>query len=198
MKGLFNMNVYKPEIAELLLQVEKAYDKSLETSTDFDEFSLCLKQQACGTVSSATLKRLWGYVNDVHAPRMQTLDVLAKFLGHAGFKAFCLWLKTSVAYNSSFFSAEQILAEDLTPGAELEIGWSPNRYLHLLYKGGSVFEVCEARQSKLVEGDSFEVVSFLMGHPLFLPYVERRGERLPPFIAGRNGGLTLLNCLWNG
>ena len=39
------MNIYKPEIAELLLQVEKTYQKPLQTSTDFDEFSLHLKQQ---------------------------------------------------------------------------------------------------------------------------------------------------------
>lgn len=192
------MNIYKPEIAELLVQVEKAYAKPLETSTDFDVFSLLLKRKAYGTVSSATLKRLWGYVNDVHMPRMQTLDVLARFLGHSGFKTFCLWLKTSVAYNSSFFSAEQILTEELKPGAEVEIGWSPNRYLRLLYRGDGLFEVREARQSKLLEGDCFEAVSFLMGHPLFLPYVERGGERLSPFIAGRNGGLTLLNRVSNG
>lgn len=69
------MNIYKPEIAELLLQVEKTYQKPLQTSTDFDEFSLHLKQQVDDLVSTSTLKRLWGYVGDSHLPRMRTLDV---------------------------------------------------------------------------------------------------------------------------
>ena len=187
------MNVYKPEIAELLRWVEKRYPKSLNTSTDFDEFSFELRKRVGESVSTSTLKRLWGYVGDNHSPRLQTLDVLSRYLGYDDFKHFCEWLKTSTAYNSSFFSAHQVLASQLEPGAELEIGWSPNRYLLLRYAGNSLFEVKVARQSKLLKGDRFEAVSFLMGQPLFLPYVLRDGLRLSPFIAGRNGGLTLLN-----
>lgn len=192
------MDIYKPEIAELLVLVEKAYPKSLHTSTDFDEFSLHLKREMNESVSTSTLKRLWGYVGDSHLPRMQTLDVLSRYIGHAGFKQFCAWLKTSTAYNSSFFSAHQISARELQPGSEVEIGWSPNRYLRLRYEGNDFFQVEEARQSKLLQGDRFEAVSFLMGQPLFLPYVLRNGERLSPFIAGRNGGLTLLNSVVHG
>lgn len=192
------MNVYKPEIAELLLQVEKAYAKPLNSSTDFEELSIQLKYKLGMSLSSSTLKRLWGYVNDAHSPRPQTLDVLARYLGHANFKDFCMWLKHTTAYNSSFFSAKRILVEDLNPGMEVEIGWSPNRYLRLRYKGDGLFEVREAKESKLVRGDLFQAVSFLMGQPLFLPYVERGGKRLSPFIAGRNGGLTMLNSVVNG
>ena len=192
------MNVYKPEIAELLLQVEKAYAKPLNSSTDFEELSIQLKYKLGMSLSSSTLKRLWGYVNDAHSPRPQTLDVLARYLGHAAFKDFCMWLKHTTAYNSSFFSAKRILVEDLNPGMEVEIGWSPNRYLCLRYKGDGLFEVREAKESKLVRGDLFQAVSFLMGQPLFLPYVERGGKRLSPFIAGRNGGLTMLNSVVNG
>lgn len=88
------------------------------------------------------------------------------------------------------------MASELAPGAEVEIGWSPNRYLRLLYRGKALFEVCEARQSKLQK----EIVLRL---PLFertafvLPYILRNGVRTSPFIAGRNGGLTLLNCIGN-
>ena len=154
------MDVYKPEIAELLVLVEKAYPKSLHTSTDFDEFSLCLKREMNESVSTSTLKRLWGYVGDSHLPRMQTLDILSRYIGHAGFKKFCAWLKTSTAYNSSFFSAHQVSARELQPGSEVEIGWSPNRYLRLRYEGNDLFQVEEARQSKLLQGDRRRVCFF--------------------------------------
>ncbi|MBQ8501443.1 MAG: hypothetical protein IJ494_03930 [Bacteroides sp.] len=189
------MNIYKPEIAELLLLVEKKYARPLHTTTDFEEFSLHLKQTLSEVVSTSTLKRLWGYVNDVHTPRVRTLDLLSTYIGYQHFMAFCAWLKSSPVYNSSFFTTKQILAQELFPGAEVEIGWSPNRYLRLVYRGDTRFEVMEAKQSKLREGDCFEATSFLMGQPLSLPYVLRDGIRTSPFIAGRNGGLTLLNCL---
>lgn len=94
------MNIYKPEIAELLIQVENRYQRPLHTSTDFDEFSLYLKQQVNDVVSTSTLKRLWGYVNDSHLPRMRTLDILSRYVGHTNFKQFCNWLKTSKENNS--------------------------------------------------------------------------------------------------
>lgn len=189
------MNVYKPEIAELLLLVEKKYSHRLRTTTDFDGFSFFLKQQADEVISTSTLKRLWGYVNDSRTPRIHTLDILSRYIGYEHFSGFCAWLKSSTVYNSSFFTTKQVLAGELDPGSEVEIGWSPNRYLRLRYKGGTLFEVTEAKQSKLREGDCFEIASFLIGQPLSLPYVLRNGMRTSPFIAGRNGGLTLLNCL---
>lgn len=191
------MNVYKPEIAELLILVEQKYGKALRTTTDFEEFSFYLQKNSLGKISTSTLKRLWGYVNDLHIPRMQTLDLLSRFIGFDFFSAFCSYLKSSSAYNSSFFSATQVMASELAPGAEVEIGWSPNRYLRLHYKGNAMFEVCDARQSKLRKGDCFETSTFLKGQPLFLPYVLRDGVRTSPFIAGRNGGLTILNCINN-
>lgn len=189
------MNIFKPEIAELLAIVEKKYALSLQTTTDFDAFSLHLKNEFGEIISTSTLKRLWGYVNDAHNPRVHTLDLLSRYIGYAHFSAFCAWLKSTSAYNSSFFSAKQVLSKELKPGVKIEIGWSPNRYLLLCYKGNACFEVEEAKQSKLMKGDCFEATSFLIGQPLSLPYVLRDGVRTSPFIAGRNGGLTLLNCL---
>lgn len=71
------MNTFKPEIQELLKAVEKKYSQNLRTTTDFDVFSLHLKLQLDVSISTSTLKRLWGYVKDKHKPRNQTLDSLA-------------------------------------------------------------------------------------------------------------------------
>ena len=187
------MDIHKPEIVELLALVEQKYGKKLQTTTDFDEFSFHFKQQIGETISTSTLKRLWGYVNDSHTPRQHTLNLLAKYIGHEDFNQFRFWLKSSEVYNSSFFSTKQLQTKELTPGQEIEIGWSPNRYIRLRYQGESEYLITEAVQSKLQAGDRFEATTFLMGEPLFLPYILRNGNRTSPFIAGRNGGLTLIN-----
>ena len=74
----------------------------------------------------------------------------------------------------------------------------PNRYLRLQYQGNGIFLITEALQSKLQKGDSFEASAFLLKQPLFLPYILRDGNKTSPFIAGRNGGLTLINQLSHG
>lgn len=182
-----------PEIEELKTLVEEKYGKVLRTTTDFEEFSFYLKKKMDATVSSSTLKRLYGYVNDDHKPRSGTLDLLSQYLGHDNFNAFTHWLKTNNKYNSSFFMACLLTSHELEVETEITIGWSPNRSIILRYLGESTYEVISSENSKLQPGDRFVTGCFIKGQPLFLPYIERDGKHTPSFVAGRNGGLTIIN-----
>jgi len=181
-----------PEIEELKRLVEDRYGRRLETTTDFEVFSLYAAKKTGRDISPSTLKRLWGYVNDSHKPRVFTLDILAQYIGHHNFNEFTEWLQSSVRYNSAFFDAPQISSGDLTEGAKIEIGWSPNRKLMLMYLGDSQYEVVESKNSKLQVGDKFTTGCFIKGQPLFLPFIQRGDERTTSFVAGRNGGLTIV------
>ena len=165
------------------------------TTTDFDEFSMSLQKKHDMYVSSSTLKRLYGYVADSHKPRTQTLDTLSAYIGHKNFATFVMWLKTSTRYNSSFFDANQLVSNDVQPGGIVDIGWAPNRMLRLRYLGDSQYVVLESHNSKLLSGDRFVTGCFIKSQPLYLPYIERDGKRTPPFVAGRNGGLTIVEKL---
>lgn len=101
------------------------------------------------------------------------------------------WLKNSTRYNSSFFNAHQLISDTLSEGDKVEIGWAPNRQLFLTYLGHSTYRVEESRNSKMQVGDKFITGCFIIGQPLFLPYLLRNNERTAPFVAGRNGGLTV-------
>ncbi len=182
-----------PEIEELKLLVEQKYGRIMGATSDFDEFSLILDKKLGCSVSSSTLKRLYGYVNDDHKPRMTTLDTLSQYLGYANFRSFTQWLKTSTKYNSSFFRANQLVSSELDEDDEVVIGWSPNRMLRLRYLGESVYEVLASENSKLQVGDRFVTGCFIKEEPLYLPYIERGGERTASFVAGRNGGLTVVS-----
>ncbi len=192
------MNIVKPEIKELISAVKARYGKSLGTSTDFGEFSLHLEKESGEIISVSTLKRLWGYVKDTHEPRGHTLDILSRYIGYKNFDDYCAWLKTSPVYNSSFFSTKQIASSELVVGQHVAIGWSPNRYLLLRYEGNSMYHIEESKASKLKAGDSFKAECFYMGYPLYLPYVIHENQRTRPFIAGRNGGLTICDIVANG
>lgn len=181
-----------PEIVELKRLVEDRYGRKLETTTDFEVFSLYATKKTGRDISTSTLKRLWGYVNDSHKPRVVTLDILAQYIGHRNFTDFTEWLHSNVRYNSAFFDAPQISSGDIAKGTKIEIGWSPNRQLLLKYLGDSQYEVVESKNSKLLVGDMFTTGCFIKGQPLYLPYIQRGDERTASFVAGRNGGLTIL------
>lgn len=181
-----------PEISELKRLVEEKYGKALSTTTDFDDFSRVMKKDYEQLVSTATLKRLWGYVRDAHTPRISTLDSLAKYIEHKNYKAFCNWLKTTDAYSSSFFRAQQVMSSNLKQGQELTIGWAPNRSVRLRYLGDNRYEVLESANSKLQRGDQFACSNFIMGYPLYLPCLIRGGEATDAFVAARGQGLTQL------
>ena len=186
-----------PEIEELKLLVEERYGKKLSTTTDFDEFSLSLQRKNNIAVSSSTMKRLYGYVGDSHKPRVQTLDLLAIYIGHKDYASFVSWLKTSTRYNSSFFNAGQLVSSDLRCGDVIEIGWAPNRLLRLEYLGNSTYKVESALNSKVRPNDRFVTGCFIKGQPLYLPYLERDEERTTLFVAGRNGGLSIVRKINN-
>lgn len=186
------MKTNTAEIEELKNLVERNFGRVLNTTTDFEEFSVYLSNRVKQSVSASTLKRMWGYVNDSHKPRTFTLDILSRFIGHDDFQSFVLWLKTSTKYNSSFFSAQQLISNDLDIGDTVEIGWSPNRNIRLVYLGNSRYEVTAAANSKMKAGDKFITGCFIKGQPLYLPFIERGDIMTPPFVAGRNGGLTTI------
>ena len=189
------MEPLKPEIVELLTLVREKYSKPLRTTTDFEEFSLYLAKHASTDVSPSTLKRLWGYVNDHHQPRLHTLDKLSGYIGYIDFDDFCRWLRTSNRYNSSFLSTVHVDAATLSVGACVQIGWAPDRLLLLKCLGDSLFRVEEAHASKLQVGDVFSAPFIFKDFPLYLPWVDRDGQRLSPFVAGRNGGLTVVSII---
>lgn len=184
-----------PEIEELKTLVEQKYGQQLTTTCIFEEFSYHLQKEMGVKVSASTLKRLYGYVNDFHQPRIGTLNVLAKYLGFANYAAYLKDLKTNVRYNSSFFAATQLSSSELRKDTIIVIGWSPNRMVKLQYLGDSTYEVIASENSKLLPGDRFVTGSFIKNQPLYLAYIERNNEHTPAFVAGRNGGLTIINTL---
>ncbi len=184
-----------PYIKGLLAAVERYHTRPIRTTVDFEALSITVEQQTSERISSSTLKRLWGYVSDKHEPRRYTLDVLAKYIGHRDFEAFCAKIDNDPENGSHFFNSFTLSSEDFNKGDRVEIGWLPDRYLVLEYLGAMRYRVCESQNSKLEVDDEFVVVSFMVGYPLYLSSVERCGEILPSFVAGRKGGLSILAML---
>jgi hypothetical protein len=181
-----------PELAYLLDEVEQKYGRRIATTTDFESLSVVIEHQIGEMLSSSTLKRLWGYVSLNPTPRIATLDILSRYIGHKNFKAFCESLKESKAFVSTFFTSKYQTVSELTPGVIVTIGWAPNRVVNLNYLGEFQFEVLSSENSQLLPGDRFELSEIIVGYPLYISRILRDGEYTPSYVAGRQRGISIM------
>ena len=181
-----------PELAYLLDEVEQRYGRRIATTTDFESLSVVIEHQIGEMLSASTLKRLWGYVSLNPTPRIATLDILSRYVGHKNFKAFCESLKDSKAFVSTFFTAKYQTVAELMPGVVVTVGWAPNRLVRLNYLGDFQFEVTSSENSQLLPGDRFELSEIIVGYPLYISRILRGGEYTPFYVAGRQRGISLM------
>lgn len=179
-----------PELQTLLDEVEKKYGHTLDNTNDFRTLAALLEYECKDLVSVSTLKRLWGYVSQQTTPRESTLDVLSRFVGYGSFRDFRLSQFGKFDDTSGYLDLSFISASDVSEGELLTICWAPDRLVRLRKRGGIEWEVVTNHNSKLQEGDRFELACFFRGLPLFLPAVIRNGQTLPSYIAGKKEGLS--------
>lgn len=172
--------------------VEKKIQKKLLTPSDFDLLAASIAKESHDRISLSTLKRVWGYVNNKHRLRNETLSILARFVGYNDWTDFCK--AHSGFVDSDILIDGKIATSDLCIGDRIEIGWNPNRTCQVEYTGNDCFIVRKAENSKLSVGDTFKAMVFCIGQPLIVSSL-RHGldDREYFYIAGRQNGLTKLN-----
>lgn len=181
-----------PELQSLLDAVEKKFGTPLRSTNDFNVLSAVLKIEGSDALSASTLKRLWHYVSQETTPRRATLDVLSRFVGFKDFKDFRLSKLGEVNDSSAYLDNDIISADEIQDARTLTIGWEPDRVVKLRKIGDNMFEVAESLNSKLQNGDRLQCSCFFKGLPLVVPFIERGGNRMPSYIAGKKGGLNVL------
>jgi hypothetical protein len=184
-----------PEVNYLLSKVEKKYGRRVATTTDYEALSVAIEIEINDHLSASTLKRIWGYVSEKPTPRLTTLDILSRYIGEKDFREFCASLKASDAFESNFFTAKCLSSSTLKVGEKVAIGWNPDRLVTLNYLGNSEFEVLSSANSKLCKNDRFQATDFILGSPLFISHIIRKGTITPPFVAGKNEGLNRIEIL---
>ncbi len=187
-----------PELNYLLAEVEKRYGRRLSTSADFEALSVVVEHESGELISASTLKRLWGYVNLKPTPRISTLNILSRYIGKRDFSAFRQDILNDGHYVSGFFTVKKVCSSDLKKGAEVLIGWAPNRLVTLRHDGDGNYTVIKSENSKLFEGDSFQADSFMIGYPLYIPRILRNGDYTLSYIAGKQEGLNKVDVISEG
>ena len=144
------------------------------------------------------IEKAVGICNPEANPRISTLNVLSRYIGKRDFNAFQQSIMSDGHYVSNFFSVKKVCTSDLKKGAEVLIGWAPNRLVTLRYDGDGNYTVIKSENSKLLEGDKFQAESFMVGYPLYIPRIMRNGEYTLSYIAGTQEGLNRADIISEG
>lgn len=184
----------KLELTLLRHSVSQKFGRKISTSADFSLLSEEIEMSVNEMCSTSTLKRLWGYVSEtVSEPRRSTLDILSRYAGFRDYKAFSDNLRESSLISSAFFHQDHIDSSILQKGDRVTIGWKPDRVVSLEYLGGDRYKVISSENSILCANDEFEATTIIKGFPLYLSGIFRDGKKTDPYVAGRDGGIVIIN-----
>ena len=187
------MQKTSPEISELKKRIENQLKRKVKTPNDFIFLSGAVWERTHETISSTTLKRLWGYVEGADETRNSTLEILSRFLGFNNWDEFLAEIHKESG--SDPVTSPHINAKELTVGDRIFVSWKPDRRCTFRYLGDMKFIVESAENSKLKVGDTFFTNLFILGEPLYLSELVQDNNASAAFVVGNRDGLCELKRL---
>ena len=177
-------------IQQLCQDIEKALNRQMQTPKDFDFLHDRIYARLHVQVSSTTLKRIWGYLQEDVKPRETTLGLLAQFLGYSDLEEY--------QHNSSLPKEQQsnpVMSRRLSVSNELQKGdclrltWQPDRVCDIEYLGNLSFRVLSSENTRLREGNVFQCSLIIDGEPLYLDNLIQGNQPPIAYVCGKKSGV---------
>lgn len=178
----------------VIRRLESKLGTELHSPAAVERLSLDILSATGERLSANTLKRLVGLLPYNSSPRLQTLDILASYLGCDSWEM----LQRDVADEISCFgaSARGIYATDLKAGNKIELLWSPGRRVVIEFKGDGRFVVVESEGAKIIKGDTVCISHLVKGFPLMASDVVRAGKSLGNYTAALESGIERIELIY--
>ena len=174
---------------ELLQRLEEAIGRRLSTSVDYTYMSEQIAARTGQSISSTTLKRIGGYLDEDVTTRRSTLDLLARALGYNDFDAY-LSQRTERRPDSNPAMGQWLDASKLTRGSLVELSWFPDRRCVVRYLGDESWEIVSAVATRLAAGMRFRCRHIIAGQPLQIVLEPSPiNAHMAPYICGRTHGI---------
>ena len=175
----------------ICIDIEKAIGKEVRTPKDFEELRGRIYERLHLMISSTTLKRIWGYLNDNVQTRPGTLDILARHIGYSNYRDYA---SSKAQYqeeiqSSPVMSRKLNVQDDLKVNDKLLLTWHPNRECKIIYMGNLSFKVLYSCNTRILGGDTFTCSLLIEGEPLYIDNL-RQGSRPPvAYVCGKKSGI---------
>ncbi len=169
-------------------EIERMMGRQIKTPADFDCLSNSVFERTKVQLSTTTLKRLFGYLDEPVNPRLFTLDVLSRFVGYRDYATFCQ-ASGDESSQSNLVLGQSVATDELATGQRLVLSWRPDRRCVVEHLGEGRFVVKESQNSKLNAGDRFTCHLFIAHEPLYLNDLVHNDEAPAVYVAGRKDGI---------
>lgn len=175
---------------KLCKEIETALRRKMQTPKDFEFLRESIFARLHLLVSTTTLKRVWGYLDDKVQPRITTLDMLTQFLGYRDWEEYNHGgLPSELSPSNPVMSRRLSIPECLDQGDLLRLTWQPARVCDIEYLGDLTFKVIASANTRLREGDTFRCSLIVEGEPLYLDNLQQ-GNRPPiAYVCGKRTGV---------
>ena len=177
-------------IEKLCKEIETALHRKMQTPKDFEFLRESIFARQHLLISTTTLKRVWGYLDDKVQPRVSTLDMLAQFLGYHSWEEYKQGgIPSEQPPSNPVMSRRLSVPECLDQGDRLRLTWQPARTCDVEYRGDLTFQVIASENTRLHEGDTFKCSLIVEGEPLYIDSL-RQGN-CPPiaYVCGKRTGV---------
>lgn len=180
------MDLQENQLSILRNEIEQIFSRKVKTPADFVALSEDIQQKTKQYISISTLKRLWGYVKSNPSHRIDTLNVIASYLGFDSWQDY----NRSKTEESDFLHTGQVLSQNLDANDIVDFSWNPNRHCQAVCQSDGTFCVTQAENCKLKVGDTFKTLGFFYGEPLYITDLTHDAETGLTYVCGRTHGLT--------
>lgn len=177
--------------SQLCIDIERAIDKELHTPKDFEYLRERIYERLHLLVSSTTLKRIWGYLDDNVQTRQGTFDILAQFIGYRNYKDYINQrAKYQNEIQSSLVMSRKVnVQEDLKVNDRLQITWHPDRQCTIVYLGNLKFRVLSSSNTRIQAEDTFCCSLFIEGEPLYIDNLQQGNNPPTAYVCGKKSGI---------
>ena len=169
-------------------KIEVRFGQAIRYSKDCEALAGDISCSTGYTVSGSTIKRLMGFVKGIQEPRLYTLDAIAEYLGHPSFEDLIKEFDTSS--HSESVEIERLTLSEIAQGEHIKFSYQPNQVVRVKHLKDNSFEITEADNSKLQQGDIIKFDQIVLSHPLFIKDVIRKQVSMGQYIAGKISGIT--------
>ena len=178
---------------EIIDKLGETFGSPIRYPSDCERLSADISHRLNEIIGVTTLKRLFGFVNDVKMPRQITLDILARY---SGFDTYELMIRElGVEGDSGFESDPDVDSANLNPGDRVTFTYLPDREVTLEYLGSLNFKVLTSKGSSLLPGDVAVIPIFCLNQPLRIEFVKRAKVDLGRYVAGKVSGITSISVV---
>ncbi len=176
-------------LQRLQQEIETALNRKMQTPKDFDYLRDCIYSRLHILISSTTLKRVWGYLNDQTGVRPSTLTTLAQFIGYKDWEDFKQRVDQPKEPQSTPIMSRRLSVSSLHLNDKLRLTWQPDRVCVIEYMGELNFKVVESENTRLKEGDTFQFSSIIEGEPLYIDNLCQNGHEPIAYVCGMQSGV---------